>query len=154
MGSAAVPGSPLLEGAATAWRSEDVATVLAQVGRGARLDIPTFFDFDADYGYAGATEQKRLDPYNTWSYDLASWATLFTYEPPQPIAANTKPVLYAAGEKDEGSKPDVIRTVAASIGGPVTVKIFPDGPHELLLFETEAFSKLVHKFCTGVIENN
>ena len=149
MGSPAVPGNPLLEGVAAAWRSEEVATVLAQVGRGARLDIPTFFDFDTDYGYNGATEQKKLDPYNTWSYDLASWATLFTYEPPQPLADNTKPVLYASGENDAISDPDVIRAVAARIGGPVTVEILPERPHQLMLFATEAFSTLVHEFCTS-----
>ncbi len=118
MGSGAVPGSPLIQAYGQPWRSEEVAAVLDQVGRGARLDIPTFFDFDVDYGFQGATEQKRLDPYNTWSYDLASWATLLQYEPPQPLADNSKPVLYAAGEKDPNVTPDLIRTIADSIGAP------------------------------------
>ncbi|MEL6980956.1 MAG: alpha/beta hydrolase [Actinomycetota bacterium] len=148
MGSAAVPGSPLLDGVAAPWRTEEVAAVLAQVGRGARLDIGTFFDFDVDYGFKGATEQKRLDPYNTWSYDLASWASFFQYTPSQPLADNTKPVLYAAGGNDPTTKPEVVKAVAETIGGPVTVEIFPDGPHQLMLFETEAFSTLVHDFCT------
>ena len=55
MGSPAVPGNPLLQAAAEPWRNEAVAAVLKQVGRGARLDIATFFDFDTDYGYTGAT---------------------------------------------------------------------------------------------------
>jgi len=154
MGSAAVPGSPLLENASAAWRSDEVATILKQVGRGARLDIPTFFNFDVDYGFQGATEQKKLDPYNTWSYDLESWATFFQYDPPQPLADNTKPILYAVGDKDPNVTPETVRAIAAGIGGPVTVEIFADGPHQLMLFETEAFSTLVHNFCTGVVSGD
>jgi len=153
MGSGAVPGSPVLQSYADMWGHEQVRAVLAQVGRGARLDIPTFFDFDVDYGFQGATEQKKLDPYNTWSYDLASWASFFQYVPPQPLAENTKPVLYAAGEKDPNIKPEVLQMVAATIGGPVQVEVFPDGVHQLMLFETEAFSTVVHDFCTSVITN-
>ena len=151
MGSAAVPGSPVLAKASEPWRSPEVAAVLAQVGRGARLDIPTFFNFDVDYGFQGATEQKKLDPYNTWSYDLASWASFFQYEPPQALADNTKPVLYAVGDKDPNVTPEVVQMVADGIGGPVRVEIFAGGPHQLMLFVTEAFSNLVHEFCTGVI---
>jgi len=146
--SAAVPGWSLLEQRAASWRSDDVIAVLEQVGRGARLDIGTFFNFDVDYGYNGAAEQKRLDPYNTWSYDLASWASLFQYSPPQALADNTKPVLYAAGDKDPNVTPDLVRAIAGEIGGPVSVEIFPDGPHQLMLFETAAFSTAVHDFCT------
>ncbi len=153
MGSAAVPGHPLLEARSEAWRSDDVKAVLDQVGRAARLDIPTFFDFDVDYGFKGATEQKKLDPYNTWSYDLASWASFFQYEPPQPLADNTKPVLYTVGEKDPNVTPDVVRMIAEGIGGPVSVEVFPDGVHQLMLFETAAFSTLVHDFCTGIIKS-
>lgn len=147
MGSLAVPGSPLLAGAAAAWRSPEVATVLAQLGRGARLDIGTFFNFDVDYGYTGAQEQKKLDAYNTWSYDLASWASLFLYDPPQPLGENQKPVLYASGENDPHAAPALIEAVAKSIGGPVRIEIIPDAGHQLMLFETEKFSTLVHEFC-------
>ena len=144
-------GSPLLHAYGENWRSDQVKAVLDQIGRGARLDIATFFDFDVDYGFTGATEQKKLDPYNTWSYDLASWASFMQYEPPQPLADNTKPVLYTAGEKDPNITPEILQMVADAIGGPVTVEIFPDGVHQLMLFETEAFSTLVHDFCTVVI---
>lgn len=153
MGSAAVPGHPLLMPRAAAWRSDDVKEVLEQMGRGARLDIATFFSFDTDYGYTGATEQKKLDPYNTWSYDLASWATFFQYDPPQAVGDNTKPILYAVGDNDPNVTPEVVQMVADGIGGDVRVEIFPDGPHQLMLFETEKFSALVHAFCTEVIAN-
>jgi pimeloyl-ACP methyl ester carboxylesterase len=151
MGSLAVPGSPLFAAAGAAYRSPDVAAVLEQLGRGARLDIATFFNFDEDYGYTGAGEQKKLDPFNTWSYDLASWASLLQYEPPQPLSENQKPVLYAAGEKDPISAPALVEATAKAIGGPVSVKIFPEAGHQLMLFETEAFSAKVHDFCLNNI---
>ncbi len=34
------------------------------------------------------------------------------------------------------------------------VEIFPDGAHQLMLFETEAFSNLVHDFCTGAVSDD
>lgn len=147
MGSLAVPGSPLLTERAAPWRSPEVAGVLDQLGRGARLDIGTFFDFDVDYGYTGATEQKKLDPYNTWSYDLASWASFFQYDPPQPLADNRKPILYAAGEKDALAPREAVEMMAAGIGGSVEIEIVSDAPHQLMLFATETFSDLVHRFC-------
>lgn len=151
MGSLAVPGSPLLKDASAPWRSPEVNAVIAQLGRGAALNISSFFNFDNDYGYVGATEQKKLDPYNTWSYDLASWASLFQYDPPEPLEKNTKPILYTAGEKDELAPRAALQAMAAAIGGSVRVEIFPNAGHQLMLFETEKFSNLVHEFCLANI---
>lgn len=147
MGSVAVPSSPIVAARGAVWRSPDVVEVLEQMGRGARLDIEKFFNFDEDYGYAGAGQQKKLDPYNTWSYDLASWASLFQYDAPVPVADNTKPVLFSVGEKDPNFPPAIVEAVAKTIGGPVQVEILEDASHQLMLFETEKFSKLVHEFC-------
>jgi len=147
MGSPAVPGSPTLKMMGEAWRSDAVKQVLDQVGRAARLDIGIFFNFDEDYGYAGASEQKRMDPWNTWSYDLASWASLMQYDPPQPPEDNTKPVFYAAGENDPSFPPEVIKMAADAIGGPVTLRIFDGADHQLMLFDTDRFSDAVHAFC-------
>ncbi|MCZ4296443.1 alpha/beta hydrolase [Henriciella marina] len=151
MGSLAVPGSPLLKEPSAPWRSDDVKAVIAQLGRGAALNIGSFFNFDKDYGYTGAQEQKKLDPYNTWSYDLASWASLFQYDPPEPLDQNTKPILYTAGGKDELAPEAAVQAMATMIGGPVRVEIFPDAGHQLMLFETEKFSKTVHEFCLANI---
>lgn len=147
MGSLAVPGSQLLKDSAAPWRSDEVKAVLEQVGRGARLDIGTFFNFDVDYGYNGAAEQKKLDPHNTWSYDLASWASFFQYDPPFDYSENTKPIFYTVGEKDPNFPAEVVEAMAGSIGGPVKTKVYPDAPHQLMLFNTEEFSKDVHAFC-------
>ena len=147
MGSVAVPSSPIVAAQGAAWRSPDVIQVLGQLGRGAQLDIEKFFNFDEDYGYTGAWQQKKLDPYNTWSYDLASWASIFQYDAPVPVADNTKPVLFAVGEKDPNFPPAIVEAVAKTIGGPVQIEIVPDAGHQLMLFETETFSTLVHDFC-------
>jgi len=151
MGSVAVPSSPIVAARGAAYRSPDFIAILEQLGRGAQLDIEKFFNFDEDYGYTGAGQQKKLDPYNTWSYDLASWASIFQYDAPVPVADNTKPILFAVGEKDPNFPPAIVEAVAKTIGGPVRIEIMKDAPHQLMLFETEKFSTLVHDFCLANI---
>ncbi len=83
-----------------------------------------------------------LHSYVSAELTLASqgpWQSFLSYDPPQALADNTKPVLYAAGEKDPNVTPEVIRMIADGIGGPVTVGIVPDGVHQLMLFETATF---------------
>jgi pimeloyl-ACP methyl ester carboxylesterase len=146
MGSPAVPGSPAIRIAGQAWRAPEVEAVLNMVGRAARLDCGIFFNFDEDYGYAGAGEQKRADPWNTWSYDLASWRTLFTWDPPIPPEQNSKPVLVACGEKDPSFPPETMKGVADAIAGPVEFYCLPEGKHQLMLFHTDAFSAEVDRW--------
>lgn len=153
MGSGAVPGSAAIEMAASPWRSEEFTKIIEMLGRGAQLHIPSFFNFDEDYGYDGAQKQKEMDPYNTWSYDLESWASLFQYTPPVPPAENTKPVLYAAGSKDPHFAPEALDFVASCIGGPVKKMLFDDAHHQLMLFATERFSEAVHEFCLETIQD-
>lgn len=153
MGSGIVPGSEGMNRYAAPWRSEVFTQLIEQVGRGAQFHIPTFFNFDEDYGYAGAQKQKELDPYNTWSYDLESWASMFQYTPPVLPADNTKPVLYTGGENDPHFSPEQLAFMASCIGGPVKKMLFKDGPHQLMLFSTAAFSEAVHEFCLDIIQN-
>lgn len=147
MGSVAVPGSPTIKAMTEAWRSEPVQELLTQFGRALRLDLPLFFDFDEDYGFKGAYEAKKQDPLNTWSYDLASWASILNYVPPIPLSENTKPVLYTAGSKDPNTPEGALELIVAEIAGPVTLKIFEDATHQLMLFNTEEYSDCVHTFC-------
>lgn len=153
MGSGAVPGSTAVDMLAGPWRSDEFKKIIEMLGRGAQLHIPTFFNFDEDYGYSSAQKQKELDPFNTWAYDLESWASLFQYVPPVLPADNTKPVLYTAGAHDPNFPPEAFEFLASCIGGPVTKKLFEDSHHQLMLFETEAFSDVVHEFCTDIINN-
>ena len=147
MGSPAVPGSPPVAGMGAVWRSDEVKQLLSMLGRAAKLDIQTFFNFDEDYGWHGALEQKKLDPNNSWSYDLQSWASFFQYDPPVMPQDNTKPVFYTSGEKDPGFPPELIKMAADSIGGPVELKIFEGATHQLMLFHTAEYSDAVDAFC-------
>ena len=151
MGSGVVPGSAPIEAAAGAFRGDDFKQIIAMVGRGAQLHIPTFFNFDEDYGYAGAQKQKELDPYNTWSYDMESWASIFQYVPEQLPADNAKPVLYTSGENDPHFSPEALDMMASCIGGPVKKMLFKDAGHQLMLFSTQEFSEAVHEFCLETI---
>lgn len=146
MGSPAVPAGPALNAMGGTWRSEAVQQMLKTIGRAARLDVGLLFNFDEDYGYAGAGEQKRLDPWNTWSYDLASWSTLFTFEPKIPPGENTKPVLVSCGAKDPSFSPAVMKSVADAIAGPVEFYCMAEGTHQLMLFHTEVYSDVVQKW--------
>lgn len=146
MGTPVIPGSPLVNAMAGPWRDPAVAQMLESLGRAARMDIGLFFDFDKDYGFPGAAANLRLDPWTTWDYDLASWASVFQYDPPSPPADNTKPVLLSSGEDDPVATPEVIQGVADTIGGPVDVICMENATHQLMQFHTEAYSDLVHEW--------
>ena len=144
MGSPAVPSGPALTGMGASWSGEAVQQMLKITGRAARLDVGILFNFDEDYGYAGAGEQKRLDPWNTWTYDLASWASLFTYDPPIPASRNAKPILVSSGARDPSFPKALMQATADSIAGPVEFYCLEEGTHQLMLFHTDTYSDTVH----------
>ncbi|MCY3863509.1 MAG: alpha/beta hydrolase [bacterium] len=147
----AIPGSPLVP-ADNPFRSEAYEELEARFGDKLRLDIERFFDFDEDYGYSGAAEQKRADPYNTWHYDMASWASFLRYDPAIPIGENTKPILYAVGENDPTFPVDFARLVVDATSGPVEFYIHPEGTHQLMLFHTVEYSDVVLEWCRNLIK--
>lgn len=151
MGSTVVPGHPMLQAMGAPFRSDGWKQAVALLRGAGKLDISRFFNFDEDYGYQGAGEQKKADPWNTWDYDLESWASLFQYDPPVPISENTKPVLYTVGENDPTFPVDMVRTVAEGIGGPVDFQIFDGAGHQLMLFHTADFSDAVHRWAIDQI---
>jgi pimeloyl-ACP methyl ester carboxylesterase len=142
----AIPGSPLIP-VGNPFRSAPYEAIEALYGDKLLLSIDRFFDFDVDYGYDGAAEQKKLDPLNTWFYELGSWASLFRYDPVVPLAENTKPILYTVGEKDPTFTPAVARAVVDATAGPVDFHIEPGGVHQLMLFHTAAYSDVVLDWC-------
>lgn len=146
MGSTVVPGHPMLQMMGAPFRSEEWKSAVGLLRGAGKLDIGRFFNFDEDYGYAGALEQKKADPWNTWDYDLESWASLFQYDPPAPIADNTKPVLYTVGENDPTFPVEMVKAVAGGIGGPVDFEVFDGAGHQLMLFHTDEFSNTVHEW--------
>jgi pimeloyl-ACP methyl ester carboxylesterase len=147
MGGWLVPGSPLLpkENPFRTAAYEQLAAT--PFGRAMQLNIDRLFSFDEDYGYKGAGEQKHGDPLNTWAYDMASWASIFRYDPPVPTEQNTKPILLAVGENDPGYPLSTFEQLHQAMGGPVDTHIEPGGVHQLMLFHTDSYSTVVHEWC-------
>ena len=143
MGSVALPGAnphhPFSE--------PGIGRVLELLGRAVRLDIATLINFDEDYGYSWAAAQKLLDPYNTWSYDLASFLTMGTYVPAVPLSENRKPILLTVGENDPFAPPARVRELCDKIGGPTTFHQFDGASHQLMLFHTTDYARFVHDWC-------
>ncbi|WP_441957314.1 alpha/beta hydrolase [Mycolicibacterium houstonense] len=143
----AIPSSPLIP-ADNPFRSEAFEQMTAFFGTALRFDIDQYINFDEDYGFRGAGVQKHNDPLNTWSYDLAAWGSILRYDPAVALADNTKPILFAVGEKDPIFTPEIAKMVADATGGPVQLHIHPDAVHQLMLFHTRDYADVVHRWCT------
>lgn len=146
MGSGMIPDGPFMAPLKEPLKSEAFQTVLKACGRGARIDIDLTFDLDEDYGLDGASEMKHSDPWNSWSYDMSSWASVFTYDPVVPISENKKPILLVGGEKDPNFPPDLIKAIAGKIAGPVEHTIMENATHQMMIYHTEGFSDILETF--------
>jgi alpha-beta hydrolase superfamily lysophospholipase/2-polyprenyl-3-methyl-5-hydroxy-6-metoxy-1,4-benzoquinol methylase len=123
----------------------DVMNRLAR-GLGDRVRVPLrrFIDFKAAYQEdPGLLPEKLADPLNVWSYGFKSYHSVFNYKPAEPSAANTKPVLIACGENDEIVDPGHVRACFERIGGPKDLFVMPGAGHQLMLFETELYSRVL-----------
>ncbi|WP_411126306.1 alpha/beta hydrolase [Streptomyces sp. x-19] len=141
-----IPTSPLVP-ADNPFRTLAFERMIETFGDALQFDIGRSYDFDTDYGYTGADRQKRQDPLNTWSYDLASVGSLMRYDPAVPLAANTKPILFTVGEKDPVFTPEIARVVVAATAGPVELHVHPEGVHQLMLFHTADYARVVSTWC-------
>jgi pimeloyl-ACP methyl ester carboxylesterase len=142
----AFPSSPLIPNP-NPFRSEAFEQIDALFGDKLLLSIDRFINFDEDYGYIGASEQKKADPLNTWYYELRAFASFFRYDPVVPISQNTKPIFYTVGERDTTFGPDVAKRVADATAGPVELYVHPSGMHQLMLSHTVAYSDVVLEWC-------
>ena len=115
-------------------------------GLGDRVRVPLrrVIDFKAAYQEdPGLLPEKLIDPLNVWSYGFKSYHSVFNYKPPEPCAANTKPVLVACGENDEVVDPGHARACFERIGGPKDLFVMPGGGHQLMIFETDLYSRVL-----------
>jgi alpha-beta hydrolase superfamily lysophospholipase/2-polyprenyl-3-methyl-5-hydroxy-6-metoxy-1,4-benzoquinol methylase len=115
-------------------------------GLGDRVRVPLrrVIDFKAAYQEdPGLLPEKLIDPLNVWSYGFKSYHSVFNYKPLEPCAANTKPVLVACGENDEVVDPDHARACFERIGGPKDLFVMPGGGHQLMIFETDLYSRVL-----------
>lgn len=145
-----IPSGPLIP-PDNPFRTEAYEQLEAVWGDKFVLSIDRFFDFDTDYGYVGAAEQKKADPYNTWFYDMASWASLFRYDPAVPLAENAKPILFTVGENDPTFPPKLAQRVVDATAGPTEFYVHPEGKHQLMLFHTAEYSDVVLKWCRATM---
>jgi pimeloyl-ACP methyl ester carboxylesterase len=142
----AIPSSVLIP-PDNAFTSEAFDQMIAIFGSALRFDIDLYIDFDKEYGFRGARAQKLRDPLNTWSYDLASWGSIFRYQAAIPLAENVKPILFTVGENDPIFPVAAARSVVDATGGPVELYVHPSGVHQLMLFHTVDYCKVVSDWC-------
>jgi len=152
MGSAVVPGGAWMP-KDHPYRSPEVQKVANMLGRTLRFDIMKAIDFEKDYGFKGALDQRRFDALNLESYDFASLVSMFAYDPVVPPSENTKPILYAYGADDEMTPVAEVEKTARAIAGPVRFELVEGGKHQLMLFNTEAFSALVEDWVAPILGN-
>jgi alpha-beta hydrolase superfamily lysophospholipase/2-polyprenyl-3-methyl-5-hydroxy-6-metoxy-1,4-benzoquinol methylase len=125
-------------------RSGVVDRLARSLGDRVRVPLRRFIDFKAAYQEdPDLLPQKLADPFYVWSYGFKSYHSVFNYKPGKPAAANTKPVLVACGENDEVVNPDHARACFERIGGPKDLFVMPGGGHQLMLFETDLYSRVV-----------
>ena len=114
------------------------------IGDRVRVPLRRVIDFKAAYQEdPDLLPEKLIDPLNVWSYGFRSYHSVFNYKPREPSAANTKPVLVSSGESDEVVDPDHVRACFERIGGPKDLFVMPGGGHQLMLFETDLYSRVV-----------
>lgn len=148
----AVPSGPTLAGIVPVAGAEAVQQLLAIFGRTLRLDINLLIDFDEDYGFRGAGDEKKRDPHNTWSYDLAAWLSIMTYEPEVALSDNTKPILFTVGENDPLAPPAQVTAVEEATSGPTELYIHPDGVHQLMLYSTVEYSEVIRNWIDRTLD--
>lgn len=114
------------------------------LGDRVRVPLRPSIDFKAAYQDDPDLMPKKLaDPFYVWWYGFKSYHSVFNYTPAEPSAANTKPVLLACGEQDEVVNLEHVRACFERIGGPKDLFVMPGGGHQLMLFETDVYSRAV-----------
>ncbi len=133
-----------MNGAIRLMRSKAIGRVARILGDRVRLPLRRFIDFKAAYQEdPDLLPEKLVDPHYVWSYGFKSYHSVFNYQPRQPAAANAKPVLITCGENDEIVGADHARACFERIGGTKDLFVMPGGGHQLMLFETELYSRVV-----------
>ncbi len=154
MGSAAVPGSPILAAACRAveesLRSLRCSPRSVEGHGSTSRPSSTSTSTTASRGRPSRRSSTRTTPGPTTS-------------PRGPRSSSTSHRSRLPTTPSQCSTPSATRTRTSprkslrwwptASAETVRVEIFADGPHQLMLFETEAFSTLVHEFCTGVVGN-
>jgi alpha-beta hydrolase superfamily lysophospholipase/2-polyprenyl-3-methyl-5-hydroxy-6-metoxy-1,4-benzoquinol methylase len=136
-------------------RSPLMRRVAAKLGDRVKVPLRRVIDFEAAYQEDPDLLPKKLaDPYYVWSYGLESYHSVFNHKPSRPASKNTTPVLLTCGGADEIIDSEHVRACYEQIGGPKDLFVLPGGGHQLMLFETELYSKVVHSWIRERALNN
>jgi hypothetical protein len=126
------------------FRSRLAKYAAEKVGDRLRVPLQRFIDFKAAYQEdRGLLDAKKKDPLYVWSYGLKSYHSVFNYVPPKASAANMKPVLIAFGEHDEIVGAEHCRACFERIGGAKDFFMMPGGGHQLMLFDTSVYGRVI-----------
>lgn len=126
------------------FQSRLAKSVADKVGDRLLVPLRRVIDFRAAYQEdPGLLAIKKNDPLYVWSYGFKSYHSVFNYVPPRPAAANTKPVLITCGEHDEIVGVEHCRKCFERIGGTKDFFVMPGGGHQLMLFDTIAYSRVI-----------
>lgn len=93
--------------------------------------------------------QMHSDPDRLVVMKLSGLATLPEFDPPKPLAENTKPFLMLVAEFDRlFGGIEQVKSNFAVVGGPTTL-VVKDGSdkHQLMLIETAWFSQQIDAWC-------
>ncbi|CAM4015983.1 alpha/beta fold hydrolase [Smaragdicoccus niigatensis] len=136
-----------MNAAVKAMQSPLVNRLIDAVGDRVHVPLRRVIDFGAAYQEDPDLLGKKLaDPFYVWSYGLKSYQSVFTYKPTIPAKSNTTPVLVTCGGNDEILDPAHIRECFERIGGPKDLFVLPGGGHQLMIFETEVYSKVINSW--------
>lgn len=136
----AIPAAGWMDEARAALASEGVKQLLDVFGNAIQFNIFRFLDLDKNYGDPERVKKIYEDPNVCWHYDLASWRSYLTYDPPVPPEKNSKPYLMIVGGSDPLFPAEDVKRVFARLGGPTTLDLVEGAPHQVMFDRPEYFS--------------
>lgn len=116
-------------------------------GHGLFLDLDVATRFEKNYGDEETARAAMAHPLHVGMITLQSWASIFSWDAPFPLAENTKPFLLMAAERDPMFPVEVAHGVHDAIGGPKRLKIFDTDKHGLLLFHPDEVGEVLGSWC-------
>lgn len=143
----AIPAAGWMPEAREALASEGVAKLLDEFGNAIQFNIFRYLDLEKNYGDPERVKKIYDDPNVCWHYDLASWRSYLTYDPPVPPEKNSKPYLAIVGGADPLFPTEVARQVFARLGGPVMLDIVEGAPHQVMFDRPDYFSSTTDAWC-------
>ncbi len=129
------------------------AFVSSPLGQACWIDLDQLIDWEKNYGDREAGRKIKENPQHLSKMHLSGYRSLAMWDPPKPLAQNTKPYLMMVAENDPmlGGVENV-RKNFETIGGPTELMVKEGSPyHQIMFFESEWFSSSVDSWCRKII---